>query len=86
MGYTNYKDKVSTLENMPVIQEFVDVFQKEISGPPPKRNIDFTIELILRATPVSKSPYIMSILELTKLNMHLQELLDRGYIHPSVSP
>lgn len=35
---------------------------------------------------MSKAPYHMSILELTKLNMHLQELLDNGYIRPSVSP
>lgn len=62
------------------------MFPEEILGLPPKRDIDFTIELILGATPVLKSPYRMSVLELTEHKMKLQQLLDKGYINPSVSP
>jgi hypothetical protein len=39
-----------------------------------------------RASPVSKTPYRMSTLELKKLQMQLEELLKKGYICPSVSP
>jgi hypothetical protein len=39
-----------------------------------------------RAAPVSKTPYRMSTLELKELQLHLKELLKKGYIHPSVSP
>lgn len=74
------------LDNIPVIQEFADVFPEEILGLPPKRDIDFTIELIPGATLVSRAPYRMSMPELTELKMQLQELLDKHYIHPSVSP
>ena len=35
---------------------------------------------------MSRAPYRMSILELTELKMQLQELLEKGYIRPSVSP
>jgi len=35
---------------------------------------------------VSKVPYRMSIPELTELKILLQELLEKGYIKPSVSP
>jgi len=35
---------------------------------------------------VSKVPYRMSIPELTELKIQLQELLEKGYIKPSVSP
>ena len=35
---------------------------------------------------MSRSPYKMSVPELTELKMRLQELLDKGYIHPSVFP
>ena len=35
---------------------------------------------------MSRDPYRMSVLELTELKMQLQELLDKGYIRPSVSP
>jgi hypothetical protein len=42
--------------------------------------------LILGATPVSKTPYQMSTLEMKELQMQLEEILKKGYILPSVSP
>eukprot|EP00253_Pinus_taeda_P002532 PITA_02532 len=86
VGYANSKDKSASLNNIPIIQEFTDVFPEEIPGLPPRRNIDFTIELIPGAAPVSRAPYRMSTPELTELKMQLQELLDKEYIRPSVSP
>eukprot|EP00253_Pinus_taeda_P016801 PITA_16801 len=86
VGYANQKDKMSALGNIPVVQEFADVFPEEVPGLPPKRDIDFTIELIPGAAPVSRAPYRMSVPELTELKMQLQELLDKQYIRPSVSP
>eukprot|EP00253_Pinus_taeda_P016057 PITA_16057 len=86
VGYANSKDKSISLNSIPVIQEFTDVFPEEIPGLPPRRNIDFTIELIPGAAPVSRAPYRMSTPELTELKMQLQELLDKEYIRPSVSP
>eukprot|EP00253_Pinus_taeda_P006899 PITA_06899 len=86
VGYANSKDKSVSLNSIPVIQEFTDVFPEEIPGLPPRRNIDFTIELIPGAAPVSRAPYRMSTPELTELKMQLQELLDKEYIRPSVSP
>eukprot|EP00253_Pinus_taeda_P019034 PITA_19034 len=86
VGYADSKDKTAILNNIPVIQEFTDVFPEEIPGLPPKRNIDFTIELVPGAAPVSRAPYRMSVPELTELKMQLQELLDKNYIRPSVSP
>ena len=74
------------LGNIPVVQEFADVFLEEVPGLPPKRDVDFTIELIPGAAPVSRAPYRMSVPELTELKMKLQELLDKNYIRPSVSP
>ena len=79
------KDKVPNLEDYTVLKEFEDVF-KEVPGLPPRRYIAFFIELIPRAAPVSKTPYIMSTPKLKELQMHLEELLKKGYIHPSVSP
>jgi hypothetical protein len=60
------KDKVSNLEDHAVLEEFEDVF-KEVPGLPPKRDIDFSINLMPRATLVSKTPYRMSTLELKEL-------------------
>ena len=79
------KDKVSNIEDHVVLKEFEDIFQ-EIPGLPPKRDIDLSINLMHGASPVSKSPYRMSTLELKELQLHLEELLKKGYICPSVSP
>ena len=62
------------------------MFPDEITGLPPKRDIDFTIELVLRSAPVSKTPYRMSTPKMLELKMQLQELLEKKYIRPSVSP
>ncbi|KAA0062255.1 putative Retrotransposon protein [Cucumis melo var. makuwa] len=74
------------LEDVPVVKEFVDVFPDDLSGLPPDREIEFTIELLPGTTPISQAPYRMSPSELKDLKMQLQELVDKGYIRPSVSP
>ena len=56
------------LEYYSVLQEFMDVFLDEIPMLPPKRDIDFTIELVPGATPMSKTPYRMSTPEMLELN------------------
>ena len=79
-------DETPRLEDYHVLQEFTDVFPDGILGLPPKKDIDFTIELVPGAAPVSKTPYMMSTLETLELNMQLQEFLEKKYIQPSVSP
>nr|GFC44453.1 putative reverse transcriptase domain-containing protein [Tanacetum cinerariifolium] len=53
---------------------------------PPVREVEFNIELIPRAEPISKAPYRMAPIELKDLKYQLQELLERGFIRLSVSP
>jgi hypothetical protein len=74
------------LEEIPIVRDFVDVFPEELPGLPPDREIEFTIDLLPGTGPVSKAPYRMAPLELKELKEQLQELLDRGFIRPSVSP
>jgi hypothetical protein len=73
------------MEDHAVQEDFEDVF-KEVPGLPPKTDIDFSINLMPGAALVSKTCYIMSTPELKELQMQLEELLKKGYIHPSVSP
>ena len=77
VGYSIDINKMTSLENIPVIQDFVDVFPESILGLPPRRDIDFTIELMPGVAPVLKAPYPMSIPKLTKLRIQPQELLDK---------
>jgi hypothetical protein len=71
---------------VPVVNEFPDVFPEELPVMPLDRDIEFVIELKPGTTPIYKSPYRMATLELTKLKEHIKELLEKGFIHPSSSP
>ncbi|GJR62887.1 putative reverse transcriptase domain-containing protein [Tanacetum coccineum] len=74
------------IENLSVVREFADVFPDELPGLPPAREIEFGIELIPGAEPISKAPYRMEPVELKKLKEQLQEMLENGFIRPSVLP
>jgi hypothetical protein len=73
-------------EDHTILREYRDVFPEEIPGLPPRRDIDFSIELAPGAVPVSRTPYRMSMPELVELKLQLKEMMDKGYIRPSVSP
>ena len=74
------------LKDVAVVREFPDVFPEELSGLPPHREVDFEIETIPGAAPISIAPYRMAPMELKELKKQLEELLDKGFIRPSTSP
>ncbi|CAA0812557.1 Unknown protein, partial [Striga hermonthica] len=78
--------KARSPHDVPVVREFVDVFPDELPGGPPNRQVEFSIDLIPGAGPVSKAPYRMAPKELQELKAQIQELLWLGFIRPSVSP
>jgi hypothetical protein len=53
---------------------------------PPDRDVEFTIDLQLGMTPISRRPYKMTSKELAKLKVQMNELMDKGFIHPSSLP
>jgi hypothetical protein len=80
------EDDKMNVEDHPILREYRDVFLEEVSGLPPRRYIDFLIELAPGVVPVSRTPYRMSAPELVDLKLQLKEMMDKGYIWPSVSP
>ncbi|XP_075497662.1 uncharacterized protein LOC142534817 [Primulina tabacum] len=80
------KKKEVGIEEIPIVAEFADVFPDEIPGFPPAREVEFGIELMPDTSPISRTPYRMAPAELRELKAQLQDLLDKGYIRPSVSP
>ena len=62
------------------------MFPEELLGLPPQREIEFAIDIVPGATPASITPYRMAPVELKELKLQLQELLEKGFIRPSVSP
>jgi hypothetical protein len=75
-----------SLKKIPVVYDYADVFPVELPGMPPDRDIEFAIELQPGTTPISKRPDRMPPAELAELKKQLQELLEKGFIHPSTSP
>lgn len=45
---------------VPKVSEYLDVFPEELSGLPPRREIEFTIEVAPWTTPISQTPYCMA--------------------------
>ena len=74
------------LSDLVVVRDFPDVFPDELPGVIPDREVEFSIELLPGTTPISIVPYRMAPSELRELKVQLQELLEKGFIQPSVSP
>ena len=71
-------------KGIPVWNEFPDAFE-EISGLPPDRVVEFSIDIISRIVLI-KAPYRMASNELEILKKQLQEYSDKRLIRPSTSP
>ncbi|XP_050896958.1 uncharacterized protein LOC127103768 [Lathyrus oleraceus] len=64
----------------------VEIFPDEIPSAPPEREVEFTIDLVPGTRPISMAPYRMSASELAELKSQLENLLERKFVRPSVSP
>ncbi|KAA0050617.1 putative Retrotransposon protein [Cucumis melo var. makuwa] len=74
------------LSRMPIVYDYLDVFPEESNGLSFKREIEFTIEVVLGTILISQIPYHMNSSELKKLKNQLEELIKKGYIRPNISP
>ncbi|KAH0678949.1 hypothetical protein KY284_020034 [Solanum tuberosum] len=70
----------------PVVNEFPKVFPEDLPGVPLEREIDFVKDLLPDTQPILIPPYIMASAELKELKEKLKDLLDKGFIRPSISP
>src|ERR1044072_6571431 len=82
---TEVKGKAKS-DELPVVNEFLEVFSEDVSEFPPEREVEFTIDLIPGTSLVSMAPYRMSASELVELKKQLEELLEKKFIRLSVSP
>ena len=63
--------QATTIEEVPVICEYPDVFLEELPGIPPDRDLEFIIDLIPRTASIAKRPYKMAANELEELMKQL---------------
>jgi hypothetical protein len=78
--------KVTTLQEIQVVQVYLDVFPEDFLGMPPDRDTEFLIELLHETPSISKGPYRMLINELVELKKQIAELQAKRFIRPSSSP
>jgi hypothetical protein len=70
-----------------LLQEYEDVFPAEIPpGLPLVRGIEHQIDLIPGATLPNRAAYRTNPEETKEIQRQVQEFLDRGYVHESLSP
>src|ERR1044072_9464259 len=85
LAYTEEERGIDIL-SMLVVQEFLDVFPSDVPGLPPKREVEFSIDIAPGTGPISMAPYRMAPAESSELKSQLEDLSSKGFIRPSVSP
>ncbi|GKE14624.1 putative reverse transcriptase domain-containing protein [Tanacetum coccineum] len=71
------------LDDICIIRDFPEVFPDDLTGLPPMREIEFSIDLILGALLVVKSSYRLAPSEMNELSNQLKEHHEKGFIRPS---
>nr|GFC29317.1 putative reverse transcriptase domain-containing protein [Tanacetum cinerariifolium] len=66
------------VKDVPIVQDFPEVFPENLPGLPPARPVEFQIDLIPGAAPVAQAPYRLASSEMKELSEQLQELSDKG--------
>lgn len=82
----NMEEIQHCLKDYSILQEFRDAFPDDLPELPPKREFDFSSDLMPGVEAQSKVPYRMTSIEMYELNTKLQDLLDKVFIYTSVSP
>ncbi|GJY39250.1 putative reverse transcriptase domain-containing protein [Tanacetum coccineum] len=76
------KSEKKRLEDVPIVQDFPEVFPEDLPGLPPTRQVEFQIDLVPGAAPVARAPYRLAPSEIKELSEQLKELSDKGFIRP----
>ncbi|GJV97238.1 hypothetical protein Tco_1548815 [Tanacetum coccineum] len=72
------------IEDVSVVRDFPKVFPKELSGLPLTRQVEFHIELIPGAAPITRAPYRLAPAEMKELAEQLKELSDKADVRAEV--
>ncbi|GJR30418.1 hypothetical protein Tco_1106650 [Tanacetum coccineum] len=83
---TEDKSEEKRLEDVPIIQDFLEVFPEDLPGLPPARQVEFQIDLVPGSALVARAPYRLAPFEMQELSTQLQELADKCFIRPSSPP
>ncbi|GKA66064.1 putative reverse transcriptase domain-containing protein [Tanacetum coccineum] len=80
------KSREKRLKDVPIVQDFPEVFPEDLPGIPPTRQVEFQIDLMHGAAPVARAPFRLALSKMKEFSDQLKELSDKGFIRPSSSP
>ncbi|GJV02310.1 putative reverse transcriptase domain-containing protein [Tanacetum coccineum] len=80
------KSEEKRLEDVPIVQNFSEVFPDELPGLPPTWQVEFQIDLVPGDAPVARASYRLASSKKQELSTQLLELSGKGFIRPSSSP
>jgi hypothetical protein len=73
----SFATQATSIEEIPIVCEFPDIFPKDLPGLPPERDVEFAIELKPGTAPITRIPYNMPPNELAELKIQLKGLWTR---------
>ena len=82
---TEVRDATLSIKDIPVVCRYSDFFPSDLPGLPPERESIFEISLVPGTQPIFRSPHKMAPVEQVELKKEIDELLEKGFIRPSVS-
>ncbi|GJY86598.1 putative reverse transcriptase domain-containing protein [Tanacetum coccineum] len=78
------KSEGKQLKDVPIIQDFPEVFPEDLPGLPSAQPVEFQIDLIPGAAPVARAPYRLAPSKMKELSKQLQRISDKGFIRPNL--
>nr|GEU47315.1 hypothetical protein [Tanacetum cinerariifolium] len=81
---TEDKLEEKQLEDVPIVQDFLEFFPEDFPRLPPAQQVNFQIYLVPGAAMVARAPYRLTPFEMQELSTQLQEQDDKGFIRPTV--
>ncbi|GJS36145.1 putative reverse transcriptase domain-containing protein [Tanacetum coccineum] len=78
------KSKEKQLEEVPIVQDFPELFPEDLPGIPPTRQVEFQIDLISGAAPVARAPYRLAPSEMKELIDDLFDQLQGSSIYSKI--
>ncbi|GKE93448.1 putative reverse transcriptase domain-containing protein, partial [Tanacetum coccineum] len=73
-GKVEDKSEKKRLEDVPIVQDFPEVFPEDLLGLPPTRQVEFQIDLVLGDAPVAWAPYRLAPSKMKELSEQLKQL------------
>ena len=71
LAYVVNEENDLKLEDIPIVKDYPDVLLEDLLGLPPKREVEFTIDLAPGIAPIFKAPYRMAPMELKEFKIQL---------------